>query len=385
MLRPAGRQAAELPDPERDGEGALRTVIDARGVWLTVLGMVGVVFALRNAQDFFIPLALAIFLSYALEPVASLLVRYGVPRAAAAALLLLSVVGAINFGVYSLSDDALEVARRLPVAARQFRESLRRQGGAPGAIDKAQEIATEIEKSAAAAAGADLPAQGVMRVQIEDKPLDVRSLLWYGSMSVFELFTNALLLLFMTYFFMASGDLFKRKLVKIAGPALSQKRVTVQVLDEISSQVQSFLFIQLITGTVVGVLSWGAFRWLGLEQAAVWGVAAGVLNTIPYFGPFIVACGLAIASLLQFGTLSAAASVVGVALLITAMEGFIFTPLLVGRAARMNEVAVFVSLMFWGWLWGPVGMLIAIPMMMAIKATCDHVEALESIGELLGD
>lgn len=371
-------------EPPAPSETILHTVIDARGLWLTVLGTVTVVFALRAAQEFFIPLVLAIFLSYALEPVASALVRTGLPRAAAAALLLLSVVGAIQLGVYTLSDDALEVARRLPVAARQFRKSLQRQG-TPGAIDKANEIATEIEKTAAAAGSTTEPAEGVMRVQIEEKALDVRSLLWYGSMGIVGLVTNGLLLLFMTYFFMASGDLFKRKLVKIAGPTLSQKKVTVQVLDEISSQVQSFLFIQLVTGTCVGLLSWGAFRWFGLEQSAVWGVAAGVLNTIPYFGPFVFCSGLAIAGLLQFGNLITAASLVGVALLITGLEGFVLTPLMVGRAARMNEVAVFVSLMFWGWLWGAVGMLIAIPMMMAIKSTCDRVEALEPLGELLGD
>jgi predicted PurR-regulated permease PerM len=188
----------------------------------------------------------------------------------------------------------------------------------------------------------------------------------------------------MTFFFMASGDLFKRKLVKIAGPSLNQKKITVQVLDEISSQVQRFLFIQLVTGTLVGVCSWAAFRWYGLDQPAVWGVAAGVLNTIPYFGPIILAGGLAIASLLQFASFTSAAAVVALALVISGIEGFVITPLMVGRASRMNDVAVFVSLMFWGWLWGAVGMLLAIPMMMAIKSTCDRVESLAPIGELLG-
>lgn len=380
----SGLQPIESVQPKPSDETVLRTDTDARFIWLTVLGVIAVVFALRSAQNFFIPLALAIFLSYALEPVTAQLARVGISRWLGSAVLLLGVVGAIQFGAYTLSDDALEVARRLPIAVRQLRTSLQQQG-TPVAIDQAQDIATEIEKSAAVAAGVPPPGEGVMRVQVEEKPIDVRSLLWRGSMGVLGLVTNAVLLLFMTYFFMASGDLFKRKLVKIAGPSLSHKKVTVQVLDEISTQVQSFLFIQLITSTLVGTISWLAFRWYGLEQAAVWGVAAGVLNTIPYFGPILVTGALGVAGLLQFQSLTAALGLIGIALLITGLEGFVITPLLVGRASRMNEVAVFVSLMFWGWLWGPVGMLIAVPIMMAIKATCDRVESLEPVGELLGE
>lgn len=248
-----------------------------------------------------------------------------------------------------------------------------------------QEAAREIERSAAEATGAAPPAQGVPRVEIQDKPLDVRGYLWTGSMGVFGLLAQGLFLLFLAYFLLSAGDLYTRKLVRIAGPSLSRKRITLEVLNEISAQIERYLIVQMATSAIVALLSWLAFRWLGLEQAAVWGIMAGLLNTIPYFGPVIVTTGVALVSFLQFGTLTMAAYAAGASFAITSLEGFLLTPFLVGRAARMNEVAVFVGLMFWSWTWGGVGMLLAVPMLVVVKSVCDRIEHLKPIGELLGN
>jgi predicted PurR-regulated permease PerM len=128
-----------------------------------------------------------------------------------------------------------------------------------------------------------------------------------------------------------------------------------------------------------------AFRWLGLEQAAVWGLLAGVFNSIPYVGPVIVSGGTAIVAFLQFGTIEMTMLTTGIAFAITSIEGFLLTPWLTSRAARMNAVAVFVGLLFWGWVWSIWGMLLAVPLLMVVKAICDHVEDFKGIGELLGD
>jgi predicted PurR-regulated permease PerM len=143
--------------------------------------------------------------------------------------------------------------------------------------------------------------------------------------------------------------------------------------------------VQVFTSTVVGIATWLAFRWLGLEQAAVWGLLAGVFNSIPYVGPVIVSGGTAIVAFLQFGTLSMTLATTGSALVITSLEGFLLTPWLTSRAARMNAVAVFVGLLFWGWVWSVWGMLLAVPMLMVVKSICDHVEDFNGVGELLGD
>ena len=124
---------------------------------------------------------------------------------------------------------------------------------------------------------------------------------------------------------------------------------------------------------------------MGLQQAALWGLLAGIFNSIPYYGPLLVTGGLTLVGFLQFGTIGMTIAVAGVSLLITTLEGSLLTPMLIGRAAAMNQVAVFVGLLFWSWIWGVWGMLLAIPMMMVIKVICDHVEPLQPVGHLLGE
>jgi predicted PurR-regulated permease PerM len=133
------------------------------------------------------------------------------------------------------------------------------------------------------------------------------------------------------------------------------------------------------------VASWLAFLWLGLDEPAIWGLAAGLFNSIPYFGPVVVTGGIAVVALMQFGTVSMALLIAGTAAVITSLEGFLLTPWLTGRAARMNAVAIFVGLLFWTWVWGIWGTLLAVPMLMATKAICDRIEDLQPIGQLLGE
>jgi predicted PurR-regulated permease PerM len=204
-------------------------------------------------------------------------------------------------------------------------------------------------------------------------------------MGLLGLLSQGLLLVFLVYFLLSSGDLYKRKLVRVVGAPLSRKRVTLEVLDEIGDQIQRFLLVQVVTSAVVALASWAAFHWTGLANAALWGILAGLFNSIPYFGPFLVMAGVALVAFMQFGTFEMAASVAGLAFAITTVEGFLLTPWLVGRAARMNEVAVFVGLLFWAWMWGVIGLLLAVPLMVAVKAVCDRIDDLKPIGELLGD
>jgi len=150
-------------------------------------------------------------------------------------------------------------------------------------------------------------------------------------------------------------------------------------------QIGRFLLIQIATSTLIGV-AMGVSLWLlGVNQAAMWGVTAGILNSIPFFGTIIVTAGLALVAFLQFGTLEMIALVAGVTLIVTSIDGFLLTPLLTGRFSKMNNLAVFTSLLFWGWLWGAPGILLAVPIMMVIKSICDHIEGLQPIGHLLGE
>jgi predicted PurR-regulated permease PerM len=249
-----------------------------------------------------------------------------------------------------------------------------------------QKAAEQIEHAASETAmTAPAAPRGVTRVQIEEPKLNIRDYLWNGTIGALSFISLAVMVLFLAYFLMVSGDTFRRKLVRLSGPTLSKKKITVQMLNEISVQIQHYLLVQVLTSVLVGVAIWLAFLWIGLEHAAVWGVAAAVLNLIPYLGAIIITGGAALVAFLQFGSASMALTVGGISLAINSLEGYLLTPWLTGRASRMNAVVVFAGILFWGWLWGAWGLLLGMPIMMAIKSVCDHVEEFKPVSEFMGD
>jgi predicted PurR-regulated permease PerM len=144
------------------------------------------------------------------------------------------------------------------------------------------------------------------------------------------------------------------------------------------------LQVQLLISALVGVLTWLALLAIGLDNAAVWGVVAGVMNLVPYVGSLVTAATSALVGFLQFGSLNMALAVGGASLLIHTLVGNLLTPWLTSRTSRMSPVAVFVGLLTWGWLWGVWGLLLGIPILMIVKAICDRVDDLKPIGEFLG-
>lgn len=371
----------------KPGAAVLRTQVDVYSVSLAILAVIAVVFALHWASAVFIPLMLGVMISYALSAPVNLMQKWRIPRTLGAAILLLAILGGTGSVVYSLGDDAGELIETLPEAAKKLRLALLdEKGKSVGTMEKVQRAATQIEQAASETGPPALAVpRGVTRVQVEKPQLDVKTYLWMGTKGAFGLGGQLIMVFFLAYFIMVSGDRFRRKMVRIAGPTLSKKRITLQVLDEITGQIQRFLLVQVFTSILVGVVTWLAFLWLGLEHAAIWGIAAGIFNTIPYLGPIIVTGGTALVAFLQFGTISMALLVAGISLLITSLEGYLLTPWLTGRASRMSPVVVFIGVLFWGWLWGVWGLLLGVPILMIIKAVCDRVEDLKPIGELLGE
>src|SRR5688572_24533929 len=389
MMKPrrlAEERRVREPAVPADEQADSKSDISVRSVALTVIAVAAAMYVLHWAQEAFIPIVLSILISYALDPVVTAMMRARLPRAAAAAVVMTLLTGLFGYTVYSLSDDATAIVAQLPEAAQELRQIVRRNNGNDeGAIEQVQKAAQELQKTADEAAGQNPTSRNVTRVQIEEPTINVREYLTWGSASLFTFAGQAALVLFFVFFLLASGDLFKRKLVKLAGPSLAQKKVTVQILDEINRQIARFLFVRVVTSVFVAVATWIAFRIMGLEQAALWAIAAGVFNTVPYLGPVIVAGATAIVAFMQFGTLTMAAYVSGISLVITGIEGWLLTPWLTSRTARTNEVAVFVGLVFWSCVWGVWGTLLAVPMLVAVKAYCDRIDDLKPVGELLGE
>lgn len=372
-------------DSSADSSTTAPIDVNARSVTLTLLAIAATMAVLHWAREVFIPIVLSILVSYALEPIVTGLMRIRLSRVVAASVVMATLTGSLGLIGYTLADDAAAVVAELPDATARIRQALRRGRAEPGAIQQVQQAAEELQRAANETAGTSPAPRGVQRVQIEQPAFDVRQYVSWGSASLVAFAGQGMVVVFFVFFLLASGDLFKRKLVRIAGPSLEQKKITVQILNEINSQIARFLLVRVVTSVVVGVATWLAFRWVGLEQAGVWGVAAAIFNSIPYFGPIIVATGTFIVAFLQFETIGMGAYVAGISLAITAMEGWLLTPWLTSRTARTNEVAVFIGLMFWSFVWGLWGTLLAVPMLVAAKAFCDRIEDLKPIGELLGE
>ncbi len=362
----------------------IRSPVDVRSIALSVIAAVLFVLFLRYAQAVLIPVVLGTLTFYALDPIVDWLEKFKLPRAIGAALVLTSLIAVMGYGLWSLRDDAIAVVEELPRAAAEMRSSLRRQKQERGAIDKLQEAAEEIDKTAAEAAGPATPDPGgVQRVQVV-QPLRATYYLTWGSRGAGALGSQAVMILFLSYFLLVSDDLYKRKLVKIA-PTLSKKKITVQIVDEIGTQIERFLLVQVFTSLLVGVATSLALWWVGLDQPVIWGLAAGILNSVPYFGPLVVTGGLMLVAYLQFRTMEMAVSVAAIALVITTLEGWLLTPTLMGKAASINPAAIFIGIIFWSWVWGVWGLILAVPMLMMVKAVCDRIDELQSIGELLGE
>jgi predicted PurR-regulated permease PerM len=359
--------------------------VDLKQRSLSILAVLGLIWMLKFAQAILVPIVLAVLISYVLEPAVAQLQRLRIPRAVGAALVLLSATAILGAGVYLFSDDVLTIIDDLPSAADKLRQKVVEMQGGDGVVDKVKEAATAIEETAVEAAGPAPAPQGVTKVQIEEKPLDLSGFLVWGSVGVLSWIGSLVLLIFLIYFLLISGNLFRKKLVKITGSASSKRRVTIEILDEIHVQIARWVGIQVFTGSVVAAASFVAFQAIGLEQAGVWAVTAGICNTIPYFGPLFVSAVVAVAALLQFDTLTMALYTGFIALAITTLEGYLLTPYVTGRAIRMNGVAVFIGLLFWTWLWNLWGIVLAIPMLVIIKSVSDRVEGLTPIGELLGE
>ncbi|MEJ8837094.1 AI-2E family transporter [Ramlibacter sp. AN1133] len=363
-------------------------VANARSAALGVLMVLAVLAVLRLASGFFIPLMLGLVFTYALSPVVDWLHRrVHVPRALSAAVLILGILGSTGAAVYSLSDDANDLITSLPDAARKLRDALNRNPKKTDtALETVQKAAAELQKAADEAGGRNAapPTRGVARVVVEKPKFDLREYLWSGTLGIATLLGQTVVVMFLTYFLLISGDTFRRKLVKIVGPGLAEKRLTVQALDEINAQVQRYLIVQLATSVGVGLVTGIAFAALGLKHATVWGIAAGVLNLVPYVGNLAVTAAAALVAFLQFGEVRMALMVAGSSVAIDTIKGYLIVPWATSRTSSMNPVAVFVGVLAWGWMWGIWGLLLGLPILMGVKAVCDRIDHLKPIGELLG-
>jgi predicted PurR-regulated permease PerM len=352
---------------------------------LVVLAVLAVVAAAKAAAALLIPLTAGLLIAYALRPLVEGLERVRLPRLAGAIFVLAALSAAlVGVGAW-VKDDAAAALAELPQAARKLRLAAQEKAREPAnPIGHVREAAAELNRAAAEAVGAppEPPASPSTRPALSSPDLQ----LWGAAQSsrFFEGLSDLGLAGLFAFFLLASGDTFRRKLVALAGPTLAARRVTVEILDQIDLQVQRYLLVMLITNTLIALAVWATLYALGLERAAMWGAISGVLHVIPYVGSALSAGAVGIAAFLQFGTLGAAAAAALAVFAVAATLGMGFMSWLHGRATQLNAVAVFVALVFFGWLWGAWGLLLGAPLVSIVKTIADRIPALAPLGAMLG-
>ena len=345
-----------------------------------LLAFVAGIALLYFGAPFFIPFFVAVLIAYALAPVTDALTRVVRWRVVAAGLVVLAVLAAMGTAAWAWSDDLAALWQRVPEATKTIAASLKRASQKPASpVAQVQKAAKEIESIAQGGKSAPAAAPAAP----SPSTFSFWSVVWNGGKGAMAAVTQTVAVIFLVFFMLASGDLFKRKLVRMFGDTLSEKKITVQMIDEIDTQIRRYLGVVVIANLLVGFGTWIAFRVLGVNYPELWGLAAGVIHTAPYFGPAIIAVGSLVAGFLQFGTWGQAFLVSGVSILVATLVGSVFATWLSARQTQMNTTATFVGLLFFGWIWGLWGILLGIPLLAIVKAICERNEAWQPVAELL--
>ncbi|WP_313033235.1 AI-2E family transporter [Massilia alkalitolerans] len=396
---PASPEAGQGAEPGPAGDeltmhvGGLRLPIhvNARGLSLGILATIASLFALQWAQKFFVPLLLGIFIAYTLNPVVRWLERWHVKRVIGATLVTAVIMGALGGTLYRLQDEFFNIIDELPTLTTKVTRILTDSTGQRSTIQQVQAAAAEIERAASSATGGDERRAIQKRTQsVPPAPAagsSIRVMDWVlaGSIGLATFLSQATMVVFLVFFLLLAGDTFKRKLVKLTGPSLTRKKVTVHILDDMNNAIQMYMFMLLVTNVLLALLTWAALRAIGLENAGAWAAFAGVAHIVPYFGPLLITIATGAVAFFQFESLRMVILVAGSSLGIATLVGMVVTTWMTGKIAKMNPAAVFVSLLFWGWLWGMWGLLLGVPVVVVLKVVAERVEGMEALAELLGE
>lgn len=364
-----------------------KDLVQVKNVALVILTTIAVIFALDWAQNFVITMLLGVLLAYTLNPVVKWLEYIKIPRVIGSSLVIIFLMASIGFAGFTLRGQVQSIIAKLPEVSTKLTSAFASKRGEPLTnIQKVQIAASQVETATDSVTNAVAPKKNQkVHVVIDERKFKIGDFLWRGSLGVFGFIGEAITMAFLAYFLLLSGDTFKRKLVRLTGPSLSQRKITVNILEDINNSIQRYMFMLLVTNVMVGLAMWITFRILGLENAGAWAVAAGFLHVVPYFGPVVTAVATGIAAYMQFDSILMAMLVSGATMVIATIIGVFLTTWMTGRIAKMNSAAVFISLLFFTWLWGVWGMLLGIPIIVIIKVVCVHIENLQPVAEILGE
>jgi predicted PurR-regulated permease PerM len=333
---------------------------------LVVLGMVAFLYFARPVV---LPIFLACVGGMALKPLIRWLSQCHLPPALSAAVVLPLLVAGVSIGFIQLGRPALTWMNEAPQHMTELRQRVQRLFPRVARFSQAAAVVNDL--------GATEEAQKKPPT-VELKTSRVPSLINWTGTFLAGLGESLVLL----YLLLASGDLFLQKLVRVM-PTMRDKKRAVDISHEIQQQISKYLFSVSLINLGLGAIVGGGLYWLGVPNAAMWGMLIALFNFVPYFGPVVGISLLGMVGLLTFDTLWKGLLPPAWYLLLHLLEANFITPVLLGRRFTLNPVVIFVSLIFWTWVWGVPGALLSVPILVSIKVICERVPSMSHLSELL--
>jgi predicted PurR-regulated permease PerM len=370
-IDPTAAHASLTPDHEPDGvDREFRPHLHVHSVTLTGLFVLAVLFTIHLGRVIFLPITVALLCAVLFAPLLRRLKHVKIPEPVSAAILLALVVAFVGYGGSRLAEPASDWAARVPEAFREAEYKLQVFKQPMQDVTKATEL---LSKAATL--------EGTKKVQQVEVKNDAWPMKFFSVTG--ELIVGVATTLILLYFLLSSGDLFLQKLVKVM-PRWSDKRRAVEIVRQIEEQLFKYLFtvtcINVGLGTMVGI----AFYLLGMPNPILWGAMAAFLTFIPYLGHMFGIIVVMLVAALTFDELGHVFIAGGIYGGLALLEGWFVTPMVLGQRLEINPVVLLISLMLWGWIWGVGGAFLAVPIMVAFKIFCDHIEPLSSVGDFIG-
>jgi predicted PurR-regulated permease PerM len=360
---------AALTEVEVDEQAEMPLPSNPQTFFLGGLFALGTLAAIYVASSIILPVVLAFVLKLLLQPAVRVLERLHLPRAVGALLPILLVIGALVGLVAALSGPAATWAKRLPEGIPRLEAHLMVLQEPIQALRKVIQQAEE---------ATDGPGQKGSIVAVH-QDLGLTGALFSGTRAVLDgLLTTVLVL----YFLMVSGDTFLRRMVEIL-PRFRDKRQAVDISQQIEQDISAYLVTITVMNLAVGVATAAAMYLCGLGDPLLWGAAAFLLNYIPILGPLLGTVIFVLAGMLTFDSLGWALLPPALYFGIHLVEGETLTPMLLARRFTLNPVLVILSLVFWFWMWGVPGAILAVPMLAIMKIVCDRLRPLKALGHFL--